>query len=178
MLRLFLAIELSPLHKEALASICYGLNHVKWTPRNQLHLTLHFLGEIEENKLDQINQALQELCSVPFDFVIKGVGHFTKQGQVHTIWADIVPNEELDFLYQEMKERLKEAGIFLPHKNFRPHITIARCSHDVDLQEIVHFLERLSGLSLSPSRADHINLFSSKLKPEGAIYTLEQSYPL
>ena len=71
--RLFIAIDLPPAHRDRIRSICFGLPGTRWTPAEQIHLTLRFIGEVDGNLFRQITDTLAGIKTEPLTLKIKGL---------------------------------------------------------------------------------------------------------
>ena len=85
--RLFIAIDPPQEVREQLAALCCGLPDARWTPVEQLHLTLCFIGEVSGDHFLDIREALAELHVPPFPLQLRGVGFFPPRGLPRVVWA-------------------------------------------------------------------------------------------
>jgi len=97
--RLFLAIDPPVEIRNILHSICYGLDAVKWTAEDQIHLTLRFIGAADGLLLDDICHKLSEMESSSFSLKIKGVGYFPPRGEPKVLWAGLDESPQLKKLH-------------------------------------------------------------------------------
>ncbi len=101
---------------------------LKWVHRESLHITLHFLGEIPNQKVTEISTALEtaELKTFPFAVNLNGIGTFPVRGPARVVFANIREGSPgCRKLFSEITQQLKT--VFpLPEVNFKPHVTLAR----------------------------------------------------
>lgn len=138
----------------------------KFTEPENLHLTLKFLGEIDEEKIKQVNERLSNIKFEKFDAGVGEVGVFNKN-YVKIIWIKL-NGKGIYELQKIIDENLE--GIFIKEKRFMGHITIARVKHLSNKKELLEYLD-----SIKPSKikfnVDKFFLKKSLLKPEGPIYS-------
>ena len=161
-MRLFIAIPLSDRIRASLADSQEILRAAgvtgSWSPTENLHLTLAFIGEYGEP--DEILDAVSAVSFEPFDLHVSGTGSFSD-----TLWAGIEKNEALEKLVRRIRKSLAVAGIPFDRKKFRPHITLARRS------SLPADLSSLPGPDLSVMTVDSFSLFRSDRGKRGMIYT-------
>ncbi len=171
MARLFVAIDFPDEIKMVLQQ-CQPLPQagLRNTRRDQLHLTLHFLGE---SSVEPIATALQSVPVVPFSLTIAGVGHFENHDGSSILWAGLRPSLELTHLHQSVSAALLPTGFRPETRPYSPHITLSRCGPEVPAGVIQTFLKAHANLSLPPIHVDQLRLYSSVLTPTGPQYKLE-----
>ena len=126
-MRLFLAILFEEPVKdrlcEAMELIRRSTRTSRLTRRENLHLTLVFLGELRE--AGKVREAMEEIRTSPFPLEIQGLGRFQRDGG-DLYWAGIEPSLPLQNLYLELKNALAGKGIAVEDRPYRPHLTLAR----------------------------------------------------
>tara|TARA_B100000315_G_C14587885_1_gene594124 strand:- start:1902 stop:2444 length:543 start_codon:yes stop_codon:yes gene_type:complete len=177
MLRLFVGLELSETVKSEIGLISSGLPNARWVRRENLHLTLHFIGDVDEGVAEDIDAALAEIVSPPFDLKLDGIGCFETRNKVRAVWAGVAPEPELSQLYSKVEQALIHAGLEPTRRKFKPHVTLVRLKN-VRAEAVVDYLEFHAGLSLPPFAADHFTLFRSHLGHAGVAYEVIARYPL
>lgn len=127
-MRLFIAVDLSEELREKIAPILKtisGLNGVKAVEKENLHITLKFLGEVNEARVPAISEALKKVAFEPFKIYLKGFGFFPNERYARVAWIGIREGEEeLRKLAEGVNSALKKVG-FKP-ESFTAHVTIAR----------------------------------------------------
>ncbi len=124
--RLFVAIDPPQQIRDHLALLCCGLPGARWTPPEQFHLTLSFIGEVDGSTFLDIREALAEISVPQFSLQLQGVGFFPPRGQPRVIWAGIEKSEPLHLLQRKITTRLFQRGLEPDNRKFSPHITLAR----------------------------------------------------
>ena len=187
-MRLFVAIELEEPVAERIVQLGDQLRRrvearapharLTWIPRDRLHLTVRFIGEVEETRSDEIRAALAwPLDARGFDVTFEGAGAFPMHGSPRVLWAGITHGEtELIALEQEVSARLRRCGLPVEDRPYRPHLTLARVREAKGLRTDTLF-EGLHG-TLGTTAVRAITLFQSRLSPKGPAYLRLQSADL
>lgn len=178
-MRTFIAIELPENIKTSLKNIQDELKKcgadVKWVEPENIHLTLKFLGEIEENQLEAINQAIEETAKNKPKYLItlSGLGVFPDLKRPRIIWIGIKDqNNATKLITEELEEKLEKINIPKEERKFLGHITIGRVKSGLNKDKLAEKLETLN-IDLAKDMgfiADKITLFKSTLGPKGPAY--------
>ena len=171
--RLFVAIDLPESTRKSLADLDPHVRGVRWTDPAQMHLTLGFFDDVE----DQIDVALREELSAiefgPFFLPINGVGTFSAKGAPKIIWIGVgKAHPHLFQIHKRVQEAALAAGLEPELRPWHPHITIARC-REVSAQTLRKFLQSNAEFDAGMIRVNAFHLYSSKLTSAGAIHTRE-----
>jgi len=166
-MRLFIAIEPPEEIKEYLSSI--KLPDFKGTavkPSN-IHLTLKFLGEVDEDKKNEIKKRLNKIKLEPINCTTSNIGYFPSEDYIKVIWIGLEPKGKLTNLQQEIDNQLKD--LFPKDKNFHPHLTLARVKFIEDKEK---FKETIKTLKTEKHEftITEFKLLKSTLTKEGPIY--------
>jgi RNA 2',3'-cyclic 3'-phosphodiesterase len=175
-MRLFVALSIPDSVAQRLMLLQGGVPGARWQRREQLHLTLRFIGEVDGRDARAIEDALAGIDAPAFDLQLHGVGQFGNK-QPHTLWAAARKNELLEHLARKVDTAIRRVGQPQDTHKFTPHVTLARLSHP-DLDKV---REWLTAHALATSDEFSVNafcLYSSKLTSDGSIYRVEQEYPL
>jgi len=170
--RLFIGLELPASCQEALAGLDPGLKRVKWLVAEQMHLTLSFLGDVEAGDEERLRQALEEVQVPAFFLPIRGVGVF---GGAHptVVWAGVGHGHpHLFALHKRVQDAVLHAGLEPDLRPFHPHITLGR-ANGVSREALMPFLRRHAEEELGLWKVTGFALFSSALRPEGALHSIE-----
>lgn len=177
MIRLFVAISLPEMLRQRLTGLRGQIPGARWVRPENLHLTLRFLGDVDEDAAADLDAALSRITAPRLQVALSGVGHFASRGQVRALWAGVERNDALEHLHAKVETIVQRAGRPPEGRRFHPHVTLARCN-DTRVPRINGFLAEHSGFRAPPFPVDSIDLYSSILGREGAYYTKEASYPL
>lgn len=175
--RLFVALDLPDAAREKLAGMSYGLPGAAWVDPERMHLTVRFIGEVEGHLFDTIKEGLAGVRSPSFYLTLKGVGHFPKRGDPETLWAGVAESEDLVRLRNRIESLLVRRGVEPETRKFHPHVTLARVK-DARAPWIGRYVVENSLFAVHEVPVQAFHLYSSRLRPEGAEYTVEATYPL
>ncbi len=177
MIRLFVAIELPEAVKAELASLCNGVPGAKWVGPENLHLTLRFIGEVDEDAAGDIDAALDHIRAPQFELVLSGVGQFASRRAPRVLWVGVEKNESLVHLVAKVESALVRCGIAPEGRRFTPHVTLARL-RNASKPRINDFVSGNAMFTAGPVHVDDFILFSSFLGRGGAIHRPEAVYRL
>lgn len=145
-------------------------------PEN-IHLTLKFLGDISENQVDLVKEALQNATEAvdPFQVQVKGLGVFPEPSFIRVIWAGVTEGEEqLKSIRKDLDQSLSKISQSSDNKEYIPHYTIARVKSGKAKDKLNSIIENKSDVEWGSIEADKVELKKSELTSEGPIYsTLE-----
>ncbi len=185
-MRTFIAIELPQEIKEELGRLQEKLKaagaDVKWVEPKNIHLTLKFLGEIDEQARNRICSTLEEICRTrkPFVIALSSLGAFPNTISPRVIWAGISQGDsEVKEIAQAVEEHLETIGFPKENREFSSHITIGRTRSGKNRQELTKLLANLTQKNLERQfPVTKIILFKSTLTPHGPIYEILQEFQL
>jgi RNA 2',3'-cyclic 3'-phosphodiesterase len=175
--RLFVAIELPNETKVLLRRLQETLPGARWVPIEQLHLTLRFIGEVDEETLTAIQAALSRVASEPFTIALQQIGHFPPHRQPRVLWVGLSAGEQLNRLQQQVEATLQTAGVAPDDRPFSPHITLARL-RETPAAPVLSYEQRHKDFHCPPFAARAFHLYESRLSAKGATHTPLRSYPL
>lgn len=174
--RLFVAVDLPEPHKARVAALKTPLAGARWVPPDQIHLTLRFLGEVDEEGIASLKQALEEIRFDPFPLALLGVGHFPQGHHPRVLWAGVEPSSPLDDLYGALERALEGAGFPPEERRFSPHITLARL-HGTPAGAVELFENDNRAFALVPFPVERFVLYASILSRAGAQHQPQGYYP-
>lgn len=175
-MRLFLALIPPPAVRTPLLAAMAGIGGARWQNDAQLHLTLAFLGDVDEPRAAMLDAALSSQSPRRFDVTIDGVGHFEDRGHPTAVWAKVLPSDPLVALAARVGRLAEASGIMLEHRRFIPHITLARLNRSSGA--IGEWLAMYGALTVPAWTADRYHLMESSLGSGGACYRSLADYPL
>lgn len=169
MLRTFIAVELPERFLTEIERIeaVLDTHGVKLVEPKQVHITLKFLGDISEDKVEPIASALSEVNCKPFEARVKGVGVFPKPSYIRVIWLGAEGNFEA--LHSEV-ERVLSPFKFGKDDKFSPHATLARVKALKEKAALLEKIKKLETIDLGTMNVESISLKKSTLTPKGPIY--------
>ncbi len=177
-MRLFVAIELPERLRTAVVDLGSRLRSTlpkaRWVKGANLHLTLVFLGEIDEPKLPRLASGLQSALAgrAPFQMQLQGSGCFPERGRARVAWLGFETCPEVVSLQGAIARALRASVGYEPERRpYRPHLTVARCSPPWPTVAARRWSQALEGELDEPFRVDSIALVRSRLSSAGAIYS-------
>jgi 2'-5' RNA ligase len=177
MYRLFVAIDLPEEIRQAVTDIGRDLPGGRRVPREQLHLTLRFIGEVGDDTFTEVRSALAGIRGTAFPLALRGVGHFPPGRHPRVLWVGLAESALLMELQQEVELALIGAGIPPDERRFSPHLTLARLK-ETPPHLVAALEERFRDFSAEPFPVNEFHLYSSALTRAGAIHTREATYQL
>ncbi len=176
-MRLFVAISLPEDVRMRLSGLANGLPGARWVKPENLHLTLRFLGELDNAAAADVDDALAGIRSPGFDLTLDGLGHFGEGRKLRALWVGVDANPELMRLQEKIEQALIRAGLPAENRKFRPHVTLARFKSNPGVR-LRDYLAEHSLVRAGPLAVESFELYSSFRSAEGAIHQVEASYPL
>ena len=174
--RLFVAIRPPDRVRQLLLGAMGGISDARWQSEDQIHLTLRFIGEVDRHRAGDVLAALGAIHHPRFEIAVNGLGTFDRRGQPETVWAGVAPHEPLKALHKKVDQAIARVGVEPEQRAYLPHITLARLKRSSG--SVRGLMEEAGGLRSEPFQVDRFALFESKLTPEGAAYTIVETYPL
>ena len=179
MIRLFVGLELPEDMRQRLAGVALagGVPGARWVAPESYHLTVRFIGEVDEGRFDDIDAALSRVQTTAFDLTLEGVSTFGKESAPHTLWVGVQRNEALASLHGKVDRALVSIGFEPESRKYSPHVTLARLK-EASFPRLGAFVAEHALFRAGPAPIDRFVLFSSFLSRSGAIYEPEARYPL
>ena len=178
MIRCFVAI---PLPDDVLAQIGEVSRQIKKLgidarfPRPEsIHLTLKFLGDVQESAVPGILETMrEEVCEYePFNVRVRKAGAFPHLADPRVVWLGVESGEELRKMQSGVESGLAGLGFKKDKRRFSPHLTLARVKSRHMIANLMHYLEsRGPEIELGSFPVRNVILFRSELRPSGAVYS-------
>lgn len=178
-LRTFIAVELSPLVCQRAAKLIGRLSEAgpsyRWVDTGQLHLTLAFLGEVDELEIAQVCRAAAAAAAsqAAFTLDVGGAGAFPRLEQPRTVWLGVRHGAaELATLKEALEDRLQALGYPREARKFTPHVTLGRAQGEgLQLARLSALLAEHADYDAGSSEIEELVVFSSELTRQGPEYT-------
>ncbi len=187
-MRLFVALEIPTDVRDNLAAFLkkmrelseqLGEKRVKWVRPENLHVTLKFIGEVPDAKLDGIRAALTTVRrDTPIDIQVGGMGFFPDEERPTVLWTGLDAPPNLASLAGAIDRALATQGIAKEKRTFVPHLTLARFAPPILPEKLRAAVEKNAKHCFGSFRAREFHVIESKLKPTGAEYTFLASFPI
>ena len=180
-MRLFVAIELSSVVKEEIGRIqselkSLGFGDLSYSNPAQSHLTLKFLGDVPQDSLRDIIEALETAAkdAQPFRMLLDNVGWFPPNGTPRVIWVAVSEDDsagQLAALARSCEDGFEALGCAREDRQFSPHITVARVKQALVSKRLTSVLKEIKAVPVE-TFVTHLSLFESKLQSSGAVHSL------
>jgi 2'-5' RNA ligase len=177
--RLFLAIDIPDYVKDSLETLsAENLKGFHYVPRERLHLTLKFIGDIPGQFQEEIEAAIDPIEVHQFLLPIEGLGSFPTQGKPHAVWTGVSSaHPRLFQLHKRIDDALFNIGIEPEKRIYHPHITIARVNHAAD-ETVKQFIKRHPDFGAAPFKVEEFHLMHSEELNGHRVYHLEKTWKL
>ncbi len=171
MIRTFVAVNLDPAIKERIGEACrdFVMKGVKTVEPELVHITLKFLGDVEEDRLDAIAEALKSVTVKPFTATFRSIGGFPGAKNPRVIW--IGAEGRFEELNREVEDALAGIG-FKREGRFSAHATIARVKFPApeQMRSLPQLFEKYKDFYAGSMPVDRIHVMKSTLSPRGPTY--------
>ena len=182
--RCFIAVELPEIIQTLLVEIQdvfrAKIRKATWTKQGNFHLTLKFLGEVENHRIPQIHSCLTKVALMyePFSIEIGGMGTFPSNTRPRVLWMGLKQGtRQLTKLVNTINHKLHKFG-FSKEKQFHPHLTLARLKEQVNIRTFYNLFNEYKTIDEAVIPVKHISLIKSELQSNGALYTNLKVYNL
>lgn len=174
--RLFVALPVAKNLKEKFSKLQESYTTLKWSNLKNIHLTLRFIGDVKEENIGTIRQALRQITWSKFSLAVKGIGVFQRKDSA-VIWAGFEKNSALVSLKTDIDRVLQRNTRFILKKEkFTPHLTLLRMNNKMSL-ELKNLLKEYANKDFGISLMEQFLLIRSYLQKSGAIHQIVEGYP-
>lgn len=194
-MRLFIALDIDDCIRERISRFVEGVRNfspdARWVKEESLHVTLKFIGEQADEKVEAIQQSLGGISAGAPEIHFRGYGFFPNPKSARVFWVGMKAGPELAALAAAIDDRMPALGISKEERAFSPHLTLARISGgsgsprwrkgDGPNRTFQHLQEKLSALpepEFGSMTAREFFLYQSQLSPKGSKYTKLARFPL
>jgi len=176
-LRLFVGLGIPYTLRLQLTAMNGGIPGARWVAAENLHLSLRFIGEVDEDTAEDIDAALGQIFAEPVAVALAGVGCFEKRGRANTVWAGAKASPALLRLQARVEAALQQAGLPPVGRKFTPHVTLARMQR-LAVQNIAPYLSSHGGFRTEAFTVREFSLFRVYLGRKSADYEFLENYEL
>ncbi len=177
-MRLFISIELPLEIKQGIAKVQEELRktgaNAGWTRPEGIHLTLKFMGEVVESRVEEIRNALASAVGAndKLNLEVAGAGAFPNAKNPRVLWLGVAGDiEKLVALQTSVEDAMEKLGFEREERTFSPHLSLARIKFPKPRNNWQQKIESIRDVKLGGFEADRVSLMKSELKREGAVYT-------
>lgn len=175
-MRLFVGLDLPDPLRARVTALCGSLSGARWTPPENFHLTLRFIGEVRRDVAEEIDHALAAISGRAFLLTLSGTGVSNRAGRASALWVGIEERDRVGHLHNKIETALQRIGLPPERKRFQPHVTLARVDGIAEAV-LARWVQQHNLLRSQSVPITHFTLFSSLLG-EQPIYTAEVDYEL
>lgn len=184
-MRLFVSVDLPEDLADAVENVQSGFadaSGLDFTDPEQAHVTLKFLGEVDDSRVDEVSNAIEDAIEAsgvdPFSVTYGGLGVFPSLDYISVLWLGVEDGgAELTRLHEAIEDRTVELGFDPEDHEFTPHVTLARMKH-AGGKEIVQDGVREQDPTVGTTRVEEVRLTKSELTQAGPEYSTVERFPL
>lgn len=171
-MRLFVAVPVPEGLREKLADLGKEIEQdgIRFVKPENMHLTLKFMGEVDEGKVPDIEEKLKGISFAPASCSLKGIGVFPNENYIRVVWAGCESGGALEKLAKDVMDALHGYG---DNRPFSAHLTIARVKRKLDLKA---FIQKHKEEVFGEFETKEFHLIKSVLKPGGPEYSVVASF--
>lgn len=174
--RLFIALEIPQSAALSLSLLRGGVPGARWIDRENFHITLRFIGDVDHRTADEVVNALDRVRRQQFMLRLSSTGFFGNK-KPHSIWAGVQPVPELMTLQSDLERLCQRMGLPAEPRKFTPHVTLARLKN-ARVDDVVHYLTGRGDFQALPFPVNRFVVMSSRDSVGGGPYVVEEEYPL
>ncbi|MCJ2032160.1 RNA 2',3'-cyclic phosphodiesterase [Methylobacterium sp. J-043] len=175
--RLFTGIEIPPDIAERLSFFRGGLPGARWIEPGDYHVTLRFLGDIDDVIAADVDAGLAEArVRAPLTVTLDGLASFGGD-RPRALYASVVPTPELIDLQEEHERIARRAGAAPERRKFTPHVTLARLNREASPEAVARRLTEAGVFPRLTFTARRAAIFSARTSRGGGPYLVEAAYP-
>jgi 2'-5' RNA ligase len=176
--RAFIAVDLDPGLKTTIQDLIRKLEasraDVRWTRPGGFHLTLKFLGEVDDGQAVRVKKILEDIAGrhKAFSLRLEGTGAFPGERNPRVLWVGVAADPELAAIQDDLERELELESFAREERAFKPHLTLGRVKSRDRLEKATLELERHRQDNFGGMTVRKLALFESRLRPEGAEYSI------
>lgn len=174
--RLFAALEIPKDVAQSLSLLRGGLQGARWIDVENYHLTLRFIGDIDERTADDVLDAFDHVAKQEFELQLNGIDIFGSK-KPRALYANVIASPALNALQSAIDNQCRRIGIMPDGRKFTPHVTLARLRH-VNPFALRDYLDARSNFKSTAFNVSNFVVMSSKNSRGGGPYIVEERYPL
>lgn len=175
MRRLFFGLEIPAQIKARLLKARAAVSGAKWQSVEQMHITLLFLGDVEEECLSSVCEVAHHIPLAPFEPSVAGLGSFGQSCAPRNLWAGVEPVAPVASLHSAIKGQMESLGLTTESRAFRSHITLSRFRRQPG--SVQSLLAEYEGTVFGSFEVDQFVLFESEQGAAGSVYTVLDRFP-
>lgn len=176
-MRLFVALALPEDLRTRLAGLAGGVPGARWVAPENLHLTLRFIGEVDDAQARDVDAALAQISAPALTLNLAGVDRFGAGDKVRSLWVGVDECVELSRLHSNIEHAVRRSGLPAEGRKFKAHVTLARFKRNSSAK-LHEYLAYHAQFRSEAFIVREFVLYSSLLRHTGVIYRPEANYAL
>lgn len=177
-MRLFTALDLPSSVRDQCAALQEQIDlDGRWTDPTQFHVTVRFIGDVDDRQVRRYETALSSLQQAPARCVPYGLDALPSRQNPSVLVVGLERTDSLLALHDAVSEALATEGLAPEDRKYRPHVTLARLA-DADATDVHDAIASHGDAGPSSFTAEAVHLYESTLTPDGAVHDHRQSVPL
>ena len=184
--RTFIGVDIGEAIRAAATDLQQGVAKsgaaVRWATPESMHITLLFLGEVDDRELHAICRTVQDVAAAepPFTLRVSGVGAFPNNRHPKILWAGVTEGvESLQRLHDDLETRMLDLGCYRKEeRGYTPHLTLGRTQGEADGHALAAALPKFADWDGGTTAVDEVVVFASELRRGGPEYTPLGRFPL
>ncbi len=174
--RIFTGLEIPDQARQSLAALRGGLPGARWIDPDNYHVTLRFIGDVDEMVAQEVADMLGRVRRAPFDLRLDGLSSFGGK-RPRAVVATVAPTPALTDLQAEHERLMQRVGLAPEGRKYTPHVTLARL-RDSSSRQVADYLAVRGLFRPPPFQITRFVLFSARASVGGGPYVVEAAYPL
>jgi 2'-5' RNA ligase len=182
-IRSFIAASIAPAVRDAVAQLAasFAAGDVRWSPPEQYHLTLKFLGNASSNQLARVAIQLREITKNRSHFMVEldRIGAFPRFDRPRVIWVGVgAGTDQLIELARLVEMACTPVGFPREGRPYHPHLALGRVRSSRSIDSLVSRLQSAGSLDIQPFAVEEVLLMESRLQRDGAVHLVRERFPL
>lgn len=177
MIRLFAGLSIPVLLRQRLTTLQGGIPGARWQERENFHITLAFIGDVDERTAEAADEALAQVRTEPFELRLEGTGSFSTGSKLTALWIGVSHSEVLHRLKEKTDRALQRAGVPFDNRKYTPHVTLAHL-RGAGEGKVAEFMQAHNLFRTEPFQVDEFLLYRSHQTKNGSAYEPVAEYPL
>ena len=175
-----MALDLSDAVRTEIAKFCEALRaefpSARWVRSEGIHVTLKFIGEVNDERVEKIETALDTVASnAPVEMNFRGTGFFPNERRPRVLWIGIEATPNLAEIAGQVETELEPLGVARESREFKPHLTLARIEETRGIEKL-HDAMRRAPADFGIVRTNEMHLYRSELGRGGAKYSRVKNF--
>ncbi len=177
MKRIFIALPIPDKISANLLPLQTGLEEARFSPPQNFHITLRFIGDMQENDIADLDEELSKIEFPQFEISFSGIGFFGNDNP-HSIHVLVDQSPQLKSLHDKIYKICNKLGFAKDHKKYIPHVTLAYMKSNAQLAKVLEYQSNHALFKSKTWKADRFFLYSSTIGKGPSFYNIEAEFPL